>query len=228
MVCSSGFRHIVDPNHEQPARQPNRRTLDGKAITVKTEPKMKRPIEIMIHYLLLPLLIAIGGLFIHELGHGIIACIFGGTITYFNIMPGIELYPGISYHPWNGFVAQIGYDLPHLTSFQKGFIDFMGSGATFFVAGIILFSLVVFKPHGNIRRILFLTAALFPLDILAYSIFPALGWRHWIIFGGRTAEPVNGAIAMGMPAYAYYFVLGLCILLYYGILGYRLRCARKK
>jgi hypothetical protein len=181
---------------------------------------MKRIIYFLEHWILFPLLIAISGLFLHEMGHGIVACFFGGTITYVEVMPGIELYPGIASHPWNGLIAQIGYDLPNITSFQEGFIHLMGSGTTLVISSLLLLILIFFTPRGKIRWFTGLLIALFPLDIITYSIFPALGWRHWIVFGGRTAEPVNGAIAMGIAKQAYYLSLGLYLVILYGVFFY--------
>jgi hypothetical protein len=179
---------------------------------------LKQRIRWISHWILMPLMVALGGLCIHELGHGLIACLWGGTVTYFEIMPGMELYPELAFHPWNGLIAQIRYTLPDLTPFQEGCIALMGSGTTLCAAGLALGVLLFSKARGGFRRVLIFIAALFPLDMIAYSTFPALGLRHWIIIGGRTAEPVHGAVAMGIPVYAFYIGLGVSALVLYGIL----------
>ena len=171
-------------------------------------------------WLLLSLLVAVGGLFIHELGHGLMAVLLGGRITYFEVMPGLELFPTLARHPWDGFVAWIGYDLPQATSFEGGVIALMGSGTTACLAALTLLGLVIIRPQGVLRSVWLATTLLLPLDIASYSTFPALGWRHWIIFGGTISEPLEGARAMGIPVGAFYFGLGLYLLALYGVLGY--------
>jgi len=175
--------------------------------------------------LTLILLVAIGGLFLHEAGHGIAAVLMGGRITLLRVMPGIQLFPRLSLEPWNGNVAAIGIALPEGTDTtrQYAFVALMGSGFTFLLglaAGVLL---LLFKPTGWLRTLFVIAALALPLDIITYSLFPVLGLRHWIIFGGKKAEPLMGAVGLGIPPAVYYTVLALVCVVYYVELLRRLR-----
>jgi hypothetical protein len=166
-------------------------------------------------------MIAIMSVFLHEAGHGLMVILFGGIITYFEVMPGLQLFPIIAWHHWSGVVASISYSLPASTpDFLVGVIQLMGSGMTACIALLALRLLVITRPRGMIRTILLVTAFLMPLDILTYSLFPRLGWRHWIFVGGTKPEPLDGAILMGIPTWVFNVGLGLYILLIYGVLAY--------
>jgi hypothetical protein len=154
--------------------------------------------------------IALFGLLMHEFGHAIVICIFGGRITKVVFISGIQVYPYFSMVEWNGLFGYLDYKTPSEIVHSKinGLIYFMGSGATALSA--LAISLVLqFCFEGTWRKTLLLLAGLWPLDIITYSIFPILGLPHWIILGGRLPEPLHGAIRMGVSATGYYLFLGM-------------------
>jgi hypothetical protein len=161
------------------------------------------------------LLVAIGGLFLHEAGHGLAALLLGGRITLLRVMPGIQLFPKIALVPWKGNVAAIGIDLPAGTTRQYAFVALMGSSLTFLLGLAAGLSLLLFKPTGWLRVLFVITALALPLDMITYSIFPVLGLRHWILFGGKKPEPLMGAVGLGVPPAVYYTVLALVSVVYY-------------
>jgi hypothetical protein len=153
--------------------------------------------------------IACLGLLLHEGGHAITAVLLGGTITEFGVMPGIKLYPVIELQPWSGWLAYINYDLPNASLFDQGLISLMGSGFTALISYPALAVLLLFRPRGWVRFALVCTAILFTWDILSYSLFPAIGARHWVFIGGRYPEPLVGAMNMGFSPMVYFIGLGL-------------------
>jgi len=146
------------------------------------------------------------GTIVHEAGHGITAVIFGGEIHSVAIMPGIQLYPTVQLQPWGGCVAQIGHS-PLGNPWQSGLTKIMGSGLTAIVGYFAIAVLFVARPQKLARFAWLSIAILFIWDIIAYSVFPALGLKHWIFIGGVDPEPVIGAAEIGIAPTIYYFGL---------------------
>jgi hypothetical protein len=156
----------------------------------------------VVFYLLLLFGIAALGMIVHETGHGVIAIVFGGEIRSITIMPGIQLYPTFELQPWDGWVAQIAYS-PLSHPWQSGFTRIMGSGLTAMVGYCAIAVLFTAQPQGSAQFAWLSTAILFVWDITAYSVFPALGLKHWIFIGGIDPEPVIGAAEIGIAPAIY-------------------------
>lgn len=154
-------------------------------------------------YLFVLLAIAILGTILHETGHGATAIILGGEIHSVAIMPGIQLYPTVEFQLWNGWIAQIAYSALD-SSWQQGLATIMGSGLTAFAGCGAIAVLLATRPKGLARFAWLSAAILFTWDGLAYSIFPTLGLKHWIVVGGSVAEPAIGATEMGIASPIYY------------------------
>jgi hypothetical protein len=173
-------------------------------------------------YLITFCAIALLRLLAHELGHLLSVIIIGGKINLIAIMPGIRLYPTLGLQTWGGWGAIIDYSLNNGTPSQAGFIAFIGSGATAILGYGAIAVLLARKPHG-LAQFAWLTAALlFVWDIIAYSIFPELGLRHWILIGQRVPEPLIGALYMGVPFKTYQIGLTLHSLISNGSILYYL------
>src|SRR5262245_53216096 len=141
-------------------------------------------------YLITFCVIAILRLLAHETGHLLSVIILGGKINLIAIMPGIRLYPTLGLQTWEGWGAIVDYSLNNGTPFKAGFIAFVGSGGTAILGYIAIAVLLAKKPNG-LAQFAWLTAALLCVwDIIAYSVFPELGLRHWILIGQRTPEPL--------------------------------------
>lgn len=154
-------------------------------------------------------LVCFSGLIAHEGGHCVAAYLFGGKVTHLVFIPGIQILPTFAKVPWNGTFGSINYSLPPegASIGEKNAIKFMGAGTTALFA-LAAASLALRIGKGTPRNILLAIGVLWPLDILTYSIFPNLGLRHWIFIGGLRAEPYEGAIGLGVPAPAYFALLG--------------------
>jgi hypothetical protein len=175
---------------------------------------MKRFIKTTI----LLVIISIIGLVIHETGHAITAILYGAKVTYIQFF-NIQVWPTIKYLNCNGLFGGIKYTPID----QNGLVTFMGSGSTAILGLLFAIGLFAIKSRGWVWFICLFTAILLPLDIISYSVFPAIGLRHWIIFGGYGREPLEGALKMGVTQTTYYSVLVAYILICYGLVIYNLR-----
>ena len=166
--------------------------------------------------ILLVLLISLSGLVLHEAGHGLTALAFGEQIISLHMFPGFQLYPVLKWEGWNLNLASIGFTLPD-SDWQNGLILLMGAGTTALVGILALVLLALQRVQGAFRRLLLFSALLLPLDMIAYTVFPALGLRHWIFIGGLYAEPLLGAQLLGFTPTTFYLVLLAASLLFYGV-----------
>jgi hypothetical protein len=152
------------------------------------------------------LAVVLSGLVLHEAGHIVFCLLFGGKIESLAILPGIQLYPHFSRLPWDGWLANITFQPPTLR-WQHGLVLFMGSGTTALLGCCALALLYTLKPSGLSRLFWLATAVLFNMDIIAYSIFPIFGMRHWLFIGGSRPEPLTGVLGMGLSQEAYFILL---------------------
>ena len=153
-------------------------------------------------------LVGIVGLFVHELGHGITAEVLGGEFRGLYVMPGVQVWPhpGQSYaKAWPGYVGLA--DLK-IDGWQAGVVDLMGSGSNLLVAALALGALWMFRPHEWSRRLLVAEALMF-VDLLFYTFLPQIGLRHFFFIGGDYAEPLEGAVRLGVPAWAFMLLVAL-------------------
>ncbi len=164
-------------------------------------------------FLLVLALTALCGLLIHEAGHGLTAAALGGRFTGLYVWPGVQVWP----HPgqpypraWEGWFGVATY-LPGKTweagGWRFGLVSLMGSGTNFLLAVLALGLLKKRRPQGK-ARVFLLAEALMFLDLTTYTLFPLLGWRHFVFFGGRTPEPLAGALQMGIPAAVFVPLVG--------------------
>lgn len=177
----------------------------------------------LIGILLLVALLAVAGLAAHEGGHGLAAIALGGWVERFTVMPGIQVYPTLEPYPWDGNIGTTHYEVPGLTPRQAGFIALMGSGTTALIAAAAAALLTFFRPRGSGRVVLLTIAATWPFDIVTYSVFPSIGLRHLIFFGGYSTEPLDGALALGIPAAVFWIALAAYVIAVYGLVWLSLR-----
>jgi hypothetical protein len=131
----------------------------------------------------------------------------------------LQIWPAIRWVSWDGMFGGIWFR----GADQHGLILLMGSGTTALLGLCAAIALQIAAPRSFFRTVCLAAAVLLPLDILSYSIFPALGWRHWILFGGYGIEPLEGALEMGIPRAVYYIGLAVYALACYGLVFMRLR-----
>ncbi len=158
-----------------------------------------------LRFALIMALTALLGLLVHELGHGLTAAALGGRFTGLYVWPGVQVWPhpGAPYpREWQGWFGVATY-LPGADwqrgGWRFGLVSLMGSGTNFLLAALALGCLWLCRPRGGVRLVLLAEACMF-LDLTAYTFFPLLGLRHFLLIGGRIPEPLNGALEMGIPA----------------------------
>lgn len=186
---------------------------------------MRRIVK-LIGILLLVALLAVVGLAAHEGGHGLAAVALGGLVERFTVMPGIQVYPSLEPYPWDGNIGSTYYRVPGLTPRKEGFISLMGSGTTALIAATAAVLLAYARPRGFGRAMLLTIATTWPFDIVAYSVFPSIGLRHLVFIGGYSTEPLDGALALGIPAAVFWIALGAYVIAVYGLVGLSLRTNR--
>jgi hypothetical protein len=169
-------------------------------------------------YVLLAAVIALLGLAIHEAGHAATAVLCGGQVTKIQLLT-LQIWPAIRWADWDGMFGGIWFT----GADQRGLILLMGSGTTALLGLCAAIMLQIAAPRSFFRKVCLTAAVLLPLDILSYSIFPALGWRHWILFGGYGIEPLEGALEMGIPRAVYYIGLAVYAFVCYGWILFGLR-----
>lgn len=163
-------------------------------------------------------LVGVVSLFIHELGHGIATEALGGKFEGLYVMPGVQVWP----HPgqpyaeeWQGYVglADLRYDPDWaLDGWQAGLVDLMGSGSNLLAAVLALGALWMLRPFGWLRRLLVAETLMFT-DILLYTFLPQIGLQHLFFIGGAYAEPLEGAVKLGCPAWAFMLLVALISIL---------------
>jgi hypothetical protein len=197
-------------------------------VVVEDEP-MKEPsrgiLWTTLGFVLLLAAVALGGLFVHELGHGITAQALGGRFNALYVYPGIQVWPepGQPYDKeWGTAVGMADTDPgQNWPRWKHGLEWLMGSGANLVLAMMALLSLWVFRPKGWLSRLLVAESLLY-VDILLYTILPEwFGLPHWFFFGGDFPEPLVGAEWMGVPRGPFItLVLVISALMTAGLIAY--------
>jgi hypothetical protein len=170
-------------------------------------------------WLFLAIAVALLGLVIHEAGHALAAVLCGGQVTKIKLLT-LQIWPALRWTEWDGLFGGIWYR----GTDRDGLVLLMGSGTTAALGLCAAIALQVADHRSFLRKVCRTAAVLLPLDILSYSVFPALGLRHWILFGGYGIEPLEGALEMGIPRAVYYAGLAAFALACYGLVWFRLRC----
>ncbi len=105
----------------------------------------------------------------------------------------------------------------------------MGSGATTIVGYLVLLAILVFRPTRWKWAALVMIVVVYTSNLPMYAIFPRLGLKAVPFIGGSKPypEPLIGAVAMGIPEWAFYILVVLDVLLVCSLLGYSALCLRK-
>ena len=146
------------------------------------------------------------GASLHEGGHALVALSYSRQIQEIRIGPFIKIYPKIEIVSVSYDLGEVLHDSPQ-TPQEEGLREIAGSGLTAIVA---LFGIILLRwlPLSRRSKLAICAANLvFAWDIISYSIFPRIGLRHWIIAGGVYAEPLRGALLLGMTESTYYISL---------------------
>lgn len=164
---------------------------------------------------------AIGGMFIHEGGHGLVAWWNGARILEIGVMPGIVVYPSCKWVKWGGWVAYIRHT--SLPVSQMGWVSLAGSGSTMLVSYVLVWLMGWRRilPWGRI--VMWCVAMIFAWDILGYSIFTQLGGRHFWWIGGTSPEPLNGFRKICSATWLYVVLMVLHALCFHGLALWRMR-----
>lgn len=154
--------------------------------------------------LLLAAVIAVVFNFIfHEFGHCITIDQVGGKCEGVYAPPGVKIWPpsgiGDPYlGEWDNAMGMTVYEEAAPTQAARGFVSLMGSGSSALVSFVALLALWILEPRGWWRTLLMIQALFFG-DLLFYTILPEwFGLRHFFFIGGSTAEPLEGAVNMGI------------------------------
>lgn len=149
------------------------------------------------------------GILFHEFGHLVIALIFDYHIEKIRITPFLEIFPEIKFVNFNSDFGEVIFEI---TDSQKGlgiyYLSGSGLNALISLLGVLL--LRNFKLPDKWKIYLYLISLILALDIICYSIFPLFGLPHWVIIGGTSPEPFEGAKLLGISAFVYY----LCLIIY--------------
>ena len=98
----------------------------------------------------------------------------------------------------------------------------MGSGATTIVGYLVLLAIIIFRPTKRKWTALTTMVVVYTGDLPLYAILPRLGLRHFIVIGGTHPEPLAGAVAVGVPEWAFFVFVAVDILLVCSLLTYSL------
>jgi hypothetical protein len=143
-------------------------------------------------------------LLVHEFGHCITLNAMTGGCEGVYVAPGIKVWPlagfGARYEgDWgvNVGLTQFYPDKLAPTQWHDGLVSLVGSGSTAVLSLLALVSLWIFQPRGWAEHLLMIQSLAFG-DLLTYTILPGLfGLPHFFFFGGKYAEPLEGAVEMG-------------------------------
>ena len=162
--------------------------------------------------LLITISIIIGciiGTLTHEFGHLLIALLFDCKVSMVRLFPFLQIFPEIRLVDFNLDFGEIIVDLPN-SQIGLGLFYLAGSGLNAILS--IIFVFILRKYKISVKQILFFfpIILIMALDIIFYSVFPVLGLPHWIIIGGMSPEPLDGALLLGFPQFIYF----ICLILY--------------
>ena len=151
---------------------------------------------------------------------------YGRHIQELRIGPFLKIYPKIEIVYVSNDFGEVLHDPPQ-TPPEEGLREIAGSGLTAVVA-ILGITLLRWLPLSSRKRLAFCVANLvLAWDIISYSIFPRIGLRHWIIAGGTDAEPLRGALLLGMTECTYYISLAAYIGIIHWLALIQLKCTIK-
>jgi hypothetical protein len=161
-------------------------------------------------FLVTLILVWVVSMLLHEVWHGLAAEALGGDLVWVRIKPGIEVWPAfgrVAADPWGtGFTRGPGWAE---TGWQGEVVGVMGSIGNLLLAGLALGALWLFRPRGVLRLLLMAQALMFA-DLLLYCTLPEFfGLPHYFVLGGNFPEPLEAAVALGCPRWA--FILGVVI-----------------
>lgn len=148
------------------------------------------------------------GAALHETGHAVVALAYGREIRQIRVGPALTIYPSIEFGSINLDLGEVE-QAPPKSQQEEGLRDLAGSALTAIVAIILLGIFRAAETSRVVRTIVSVACLVLSWDIISYSTFPLLGWRHWIVLGGTEPEPVIGAGLLGVVRWAYY--VGLAI-----------------
>ena len=135
--------------------------------------------------------------FIHEFGHEIWGTAVGGRLTYMQIAF-FEIYPRQAITP-QFQLGLVRVDKLSYGSVEYGLMLLGGSVTTNIVSWLIAIILVKMSLNKKTKVALKSLGLFGILDLPFYVVFPKLGLRHWIFFGGGLPEPLMGAEMVGIP-----------------------------
>jgi hypothetical protein len=189
--------------------------------------KTKRSLFAVLVFFLTLALVWTASLLLHELGHGLTAQALGGKVVRLRVWPGIEVWPSPGQPvegEWGTAIARLAYTTGQGWAgegWQDGVVSLMGSGTNLLLAALALGSLWLFRPRGWLRLLLIAQALMFA-DLLLYCTLPEfLGLPHYLVFGGSSTEPVDGAASLGCPRWAFILLAVLVSgLMIWGLVAY--------
>ena len=141
---------------------------------------------------------------VHEGGHVAAGAAVGRVLREIAVLPGLRLYPAVGWTEWDGWIARVIQIKPTNESPRAdGFVDVMGAGSTALVAYVAAALAWWQRPRGPWLFFTLVVLAVFGGDLLAYGTLPRLGLRHALFIGGESPEPRDGALALGIPGWAF-------------------------
>ncbi len=168
--------------------------------------------------LILSVIIAVPvGTLVHELGHGITAVALGGRIEGIWVWP-VRLFPGIQFTGWQldqfGWCSTSGVE----SEWGRGLKMLMGSGATSVLAYLLLIVSSLRLRASWLSIGVIAVGTVFAWDIFLYSTLPLAGLQHGVVIGGKSAEPLWGAVGMGVPRWTYFVFLMVHFVTFHALL----------
>src|SRR5574341_459947 len=165
------------------------------------------------------------GIILHEMGHGLTAMLFGGTIGAIYLYPGFEIYPHFAqtiYQPGYHYFGSITFGRPGgFEDWQDGWITLMGSGSTLLVSFAAHGLLWRLKPVRLPPRYTLIALSLFYLDMVSYTLTGPLGLPRAIVLGRSAVspEPLDGAVRLGIsPEVFILFNIAILVVLTYSLI----------
>jgi hypothetical protein len=153
-------------------------------------------------YGIVSVIVVLGAFFAHELGHAIVAQIFGARIVMFNVL-GMQWYPKLEWMPQLGFGGYVYWFAP-VSQTNHRLIVMAGSTLTLFLSVIAVIGLNLFLVRGVVRFALAVVSLYF-LDSLI-KILPIVGlvppgWNSR--FTRSFSEAYFAAVGLGIPSQVY-------------------------